>query len=137
MVTGTPTVIGIGGSTGIDIMATTGGDNQPFSPVASEELQRGGRWKEVCMPMTHHTNRLLLGVPLAALLIAGVGGCAHQRFHHDLAGMHEDFHSRPHSRAEHRRFHEDLEDYHDDTHDRGYFDGRRYGRDSYDRRGYY
>jgi hypothetical protein len=86
------------------------------------------------MLMTQHTNRFLLGLPLAALLVAGVGGCTHQRFHHGLAEMHEDFHSQPHSRGEHRRFHEDLEDYHRDAHDRDYFNGRRYERDPY---GYY
>jgi hypothetical protein len=89
------------------------------------------------MLTTRPKNRLLLGLPLAALLVTGVGGCAHQRLHHDLTAMHEDFHSQPHSRAEHRRLHEDLEDYHDDAHDRGYFGGRGYGRESYDRRGYY
>jgi hypothetical protein len=73
---------------------------------------------------------------LVALLAIGVGACAHQRFHHDLAAMHEDFHSEPHTRAEHRRFHEALEDYHRETHDRGYFDGRAYGRDPYYGRGY-
>ena len=89
------------------------------------------------MPMTRPKTTLLLSLPLAALLALSVGGCAHQRFHHDLASAHDDFHSRPHSRAEHRRFHEDLEDYHDEAHDRGYFGGREYGRDAYYRRGYY
>jgi hypothetical protein len=89
------------------------------------------------MSMTRPKNALLLGLPLAALLTLSVGGCAHQRLHHDLGAAHEDFHSQPHSRAEHRRLHEDLEDYHDEAHDRGYFDGREYGRDSYNRRGYY
>jgi hypothetical protein len=81
------------------------------------------------MLMTRPKNRVLLGLPLAALLVTGVGGCAHQRFHRDLYEQHEDFHSQPHSRGEHRRFHEDLEDYHDDAHDRGYFDGRANRRD--------
>ena len=89
------------------------------------------------MLTTRPKNAFLLGLPLAALLALGVGGCTHQRFHHDLAAMHEDFHSEPHSRGEHRRFHEDLEDYHDEAHDRGYFGGGGYGRGSYDRRGYY
>ena len=89
------------------------------------------------MLMTRQKNRFLFGLPLAALLVTSVGACTHQRFHQDLAAMHEDFHSQPHSRAEHRRFHEDLEDYHQDAHDRGYFDGRAYERDSNYRGGYY
>ena len=82
-------------------------------------------------------NTLLFGLPLTALLMTSVGGCAHQRFHDDLTAMHEDFHSEPHTRAEHRQFHDELEDYHRDAHDRGYFDGRAYGRDSYYGGGYY
>lgn len=88
------------------------------------------------MLMTRHMHRFLLGLPLAALLVTSAGACTHQRFHHDLAEMHEDFHSQPHSRAEHRRFHEALEDYHRDAHDRGYFDGRAYKRDPYYGGGY-
>ena len=89
------------------------------------------------MLMTRQKTRFLLGLPLAALLVTSVGACAHQQFHHDLAEMHEDFHSQPHTRAEHRRFHEDLENYHQDMHDRGYFDGSAYDRESYYRGGYY
>lgn len=88
------------------------------------------------MQITRQKSRFLLGLPLGVLLAMGVGGCAHQRFHHDLRSMHEDFHSQPHSRGEHRRFHEDQDDYHEEAHDRGYFGGRSYGRDSYERHGY-
>jgi len=88
------------------------------------------------MSMTRPTNKVLFCLPLAALLVTSVAGCAHQGFHRDLYAQHEDFHSQPHSRAEHRRFHEDLDDYHEEAHDRGYFGGRSYGRDAYERRGY-
>jgi len=83
------------------------------------------------MLMTQQKTRFLLGLPLAAVLVTSVGACAHERFHHELAEMHEDFHSQPYSRAEHRRLHEDLENYHQDAHDRAY------GRDSYYGGGYY
>jgi len=77
------------------------------------------------------------GLPLAALLATSLGACAHERLHYNLNAIHEDFHSQPHSRAEHRRLHEDLRDSHEGAHERGYYGGRAYDRDPYNRGGYY
>ena len=67
----------------------------------------------------------LLALPLAGLLF---GGCtAHERFHYDLAELHEEFHEHPHTRAEHEQFHEDLQRLHDDAHAHGYYGDRYYG----------
>ena len=64
----------------------------------------------------------VLALPLAGLLL---GGCtAHERFHHDLAELHEEFHEHPHTRAEHEQFHEDLRALHDDAHKRGFYRDR-------------
>ena len=61
---------------------------------------------------------ILMAFPLAGVLL---GGCtAHERFHHDLAEAHEEFHEHPHTRAQHEQFHEDLERLHDDAHGRGF-----------------
>ena len=67
---------------------------------------------------------LLPTMALATLPFAGVlfGGCtAHERFHHDLGELHEEFHEHPHTRAEHEQFHEDLRALHEDAHERGYY----------------
>jgi hypothetical protein len=88
------------------------------------------------MPISRQRRTLLLSLPLAAVLVTSLGACAHERLHHDLNALHEDFHSQPHTRAEHRRLHEDLNALHEDEHDRGYYGGRAYGRDSYYRGGY-
>jgi hypothetical protein len=64
----------------------------------------------------------VLALPLAGLLL---GGCtAHERFHHDLTELHEEFHEHPHTRAEHEQFHEDLRALHDDAHERGFYRDR-------------
>src|SRR6266511_2217058 len=43
--------------------------------------------------------QVLLALPLVGVLL---GGCtAHERFHHDLAELHEEFREHPHTRAEH------------------------------------
>jgi len=69
----------------------------------------------------------LIAFPLISLLL--FGGCtAHQRLHHDLAGLHEEFHEYPHTRAEHERFHEDLDALHNDAHEQGWYRDRYYGR---------
>lgn len=64
----------------------------------------------------------LMTLPLAGLLLAGC--TAHERFHHDLAELHEEFHEHPHTRAEHEQFHEDLRALHEDAHERGFYRDR-------------
>ncbi len=64
----------------------------------------------------------LMALPLAGLLLWGC--TAHERFHHDLAELHEEFHEHPHTRAEHEQFHEDLRALHEDAHERGFYRDR-------------
>jgi len=70
--------------------------------------------------------RLLLPtMALLALPVLGMplSGCtAHERLHHDLGELHEEYHEHPHTRAEHDRFHDDLEALHEDAHERRYDD---------------
>ena len=41
--------------------------------------------------------RATMALPLAGVLL---GGCtAHERLHHDLAALHEEFHESPHTRG--------------------------------------
>jgi len=69
------------------------------------------------LPLMAFLTVPLLGIPLS--------GCtAHERFHHDLAELHEDFHEHSHTRAEHQRFHDDLRALHEDAHDRGSYEDR-------------
>lgn len=65
---------------------------------------------------------ILLPLSLAGFLISGC--TAHERFHHDLAELHEEFHEYPHNRAAHEQFHEDLQLLHDEVHARGSYDHR-------------
>jgi hypothetical protein len=75
----------------------------------------------------HLQQTLRVVVPLAGLASLLMAACTpHERFHHDLRELHEEFHEHPHTQAEHRRFHEDLEDLHRNYHDRGYYYGDRY-----------
>lgn len=62
----------------------------------------------------------LFALPVLSLPLSGC--TAHERLHHHLAGLHEEFHEHPHTRAEHERFHEDLRALHEDAHERGYYD---------------
>jgi len=68
-------------------------------------------------------RRLLLTMAVLALPVLGMplSGCtAHERLHHDLGELHEEFHEHPHTQAEHDRFHDDLGALHEDAHERGY-----------------
>ena len=57
----------------------------------------------------------MMVLPLVGLLF---GGCSsHERLHHNLRGVHEDFHEHPHTRAEHEQFHEDVGALHEDAHE--------------------
>ena len=60
-------------------------------------------------------------LPLAGLLLPLLAArTPHERFHHNLHELHEQFHEYPHTREEHRRLHEKLEDLHRNYHDRDY-----------------
>ena len=68
---------------------------------------------------TRLQKTVLRVLPLVGLLF---GGCtAHERLHHDMAELHEEFHEHPHTRAQHEQFHEDLERLHEDAHSRGFY----------------
>ena len=64
----------------------------------------------------------LLALPVLSLPLSGC--TAHERLHHDLGELHEQFHERPHTRAAHERFHSDLDSLHEDAHERGYYGDR-------------
>jgi outer membrane biogenesis lipoprotein LolB len=68
----------------------------------------------------HLQKTSLMVLPLAGVLL---GGCtAHERLHHDMRELHEEFHEHPHTMAQHEQFHDDLERLHEDAHRRGYDD---------------
>ena len=75
------------------------------------------------------TKTALMVLPLAGFLLSAC--TAHERFHHNLEALHEEFHESPHTSAEHRRFHEDLQALHEDEHARGSYGDRYYERDPY------
>ena len=78
----------------------------------------------------------ILAIPLIGILLTGLTACTpHERFHHTLGRVHDDFHQRPHSPAEHHRLHENLGDLHEEYHERDY-DNQRYYRGRYYPYGY-
>ena len=57
----------------------------------------------------------LLALPFMSLPLSGCS--SHERLHHNLRGVHQDFHDRSHTRAEHEQFHEDVGALHEDAHE--------------------